>query len=149
MQTPFRRPLLTGLILATTAAWAADSPVKGGTLIYLEQQAHTNLYPPAGGFYPNGGILNQITDKLTWQNPKTLQVEPWVAESWTTNADKTEYPFKLRPGLTFSHGPPLDANAVAKNFDTYGAGKKAQRPAVSEVVKHHDQIGRAAGRGRV
>src|SRR3989442_5511485 len=40
-------------------------PVKGGTLIYLEQQSHTNLYPPAGGFYPNGGVLNQITDKLT------------------------------------------------------------------------------------
>jgi ABC-type transport system substrate-binding protein len=97
MQTPFRLPLLTALILATTAAWAADAPVKGGTLIYLEQQAHTNLYPPAGGFYPNGGILNQITDKLTWQNPKTLQVEPWVAESWTTNADKTEYTFKIRP----------------------------------------------------
>ncbi|BCQ47652.1 hypothetical protein ERHA55_51790 (plasmid) [Erwinia rhapontici] len=37
--------------------------------MYLEQQAHTNLYPPAGGFYPNGGILNQITDKLTWQKP--------------------------------------------------------------------------------
>ena len=49
MQTPFRLPLLTALILATTTAWAADAPVKGGTLIYLEQQAHTNLYPPAGG----------------------------------------------------------------------------------------------------
>lgn len=74
MQTPFCLPLLTALILATTAAYAADTPVKGGTLVYLEQQAHTNLYPPAGGFYPNGGILNQITDKLTWQNPKTLEV---------------------------------------------------------------------------
>ena len=36
------------------SVWAADTPVKGGTLIYLEQQPHTNLYPPAGGFYPNG-----------------------------------------------------------------------------------------------
>ena len=27
---------------------------KRQTLIYLEQQPHTNLYPPAGGFYPNG-----------------------------------------------------------------------------------------------
>ena len=47
----------------------AGAPVKGGTLIYLEAQPHTNLYPPAGRFYPNGGILNQITDKLTYQNP--------------------------------------------------------------------------------
>lgn len=139
MQTPFRLPLLTALILTTTAAWSADVPVKGGTLIYLEQQAHTNLYPPAGGFYPNGGILNQITDKLTWQNPKTLQVEPWVAESWTTNADKTEYTFKIRPGITFSDGTPLDASAVAKNFDTYGLGNKAQRLPVSEVINNYDR----------
>lgn len=139
MQTPFRLPLLTALILASTAAWSAESPVKGGTLIYLEQQAHTNLYPPAGGFYPNGGILNQITDKLTWQNPKTLQVEPWVAESWTTNADNTEYTFKIRPGITFSDGTPLDASAVAKNFDTYGLGNKAQRLPVSEVINNYDR----------
>ncbi|MFT4272482.1 MAG: TIGR04028 family ABC transporter substrate-binding protein [Pantoea sp.] len=126
--------LLTGIF----SAQAADTPVKGGTLIYLEQQPHTNLYPPAGGFYPNGGILNQITDKLTWQNPKTLQVEPWIAESWSSNADKTEYTFKIRPGVTFSDGTPLDANAVAKNFDTYGLGNKAQRLPVSEVINNYD-----------
>jgi peptide/nickel transport system substrate-binding protein len=126
--------LLTGIF----SAHAADTPVKGGTLVYLEQQPHTNLYPPAGGFYPNGGILNQITDKLTWQNPKTLQVEPWVAESWSSNADKTEYTFKIRPGVTFSDGTPLDANAVAKNFDTYGLGNKALRLPVSEVINNYD-----------
>ncbi|MCQ8230083.1 MULTISPECIES: TIGR04028 family ABC transporter substrate-binding protein [Pantoea] len=127
--------LLSGIF----SAHAADTPVKGGTLVYLEQQAHTNLYPPAGGFYPNGGILNQITDKLTWQNPKTLQVEPWIAESWSSNADKTEYTFKIRPGVTFSDGTPLDANAVAKNFDTYGLGNKAQRLPVSEVINNYDR----------
>lgn len=125
-------------LLATGQAFAADTPVKGGTLIYLEQQAHTNLYPPAGGFYPNGGLLNQITDKLTWQNPSTLQVEPWIAESWSTNADKTEYTFKIRPGVTFSDGTPLDANAVAKNFDVYGLGDKAHRLPVSEVINNYD-----------
>src|SRR4051794_38234472 len=50
--------------LAASSLAADEMPVTGGTLIYLEQQAHTNLYPPAGGFYPNGGILNQITYKL-------------------------------------------------------------------------------------
>lgn len=134
--------LLTTLALAglSTATFAAQStPKTGGTLIYLEQQAHTNLYPPAGGFYPNGGILNQITDKLTWQNPKTLQVEPWIAESWTINPDYTEYTFKLRPGVTFSDGTPLDANAVAKNFDTYGLGNKALNQPVSEVINNYQR----------
>ncbi|WP_413503048.1 TIGR04028 family ABC transporter substrate-binding protein [Serratia proteamaculans] len=133
--------LTSGITVALGLA-AAMSPalasVQGGTLIYLEQQAHTNLYPPSGGFYPNGGILNQITDKLTYQNPQTLEIEPWIAESWSSNADKTEYTFKLRPGVTFSDGTPLDANAVAKNFDTYGLGNKEKRLPVSEVINNYD-----------
>ncbi len=116
-----------------------SAPVKGGTLIYLEQQAHTNLYPPAGGFYPNGGILNQITDKLTYQNPKTLEIEPWIAESWTINADATEYTFKIRPGVTFSDGTLLDAAAVAKNYDVFGLGNKALKQPVSEVINNYER----------
>nr|WP_240343359.1 TIGR04028 family ABC transporter substrate-binding protein [Pectobacterium brasiliense] len=122
---------------ALSAQAANDTPKIGGTLIYLEQQAHTNLYTPAGGFYPNGGILNQITDKLTYQNPETLEVEPWIAESWTVNADNTEYTFKIRPGVSFSDGTPLDANAVAKNFDTYGLGNTALNQPVSEVINNY------------
>ena len=38
------------LSVAPGGAALAQAPVKGGTLIYLEQQPHTNLYPPAGGF---------------------------------------------------------------------------------------------------
>ncbi|MVA25085.1 TIGR04028 family ABC transporter substrate-binding protein [Agrobacterium vitis] len=139
-----RRTFL-GLSLALAASvsllavsHASDTPVKGGTLVYLEQQAHTNLYPPAGGFYPNSGILNQITDKLTYQNPKTLEIEPWIAESWTVNADNTEYTFKIRPGVTFSDGSPVDANAVAKNFDRFGLGDKSLKQPVSEVVNNYD-----------
>lgn len=128
----------TGLALSDAQAQAAD-PVKGGTLIYLEQQAHTNLYPPAGGFYPNGGILNQITDKQTYQNPKTLEIEPWIAESWTVNANATEYTFKIRPGVTFSDGSPLDAAAVAKNYDVFGLGNKALKQPVSEVINNYER----------
>lgn len=129
----------TGLMLPGARAEGGTAPVKGGTLIYLEQQAHTNLYPPAGGFYPNGGILNQITDKLTYQNPKTLEIEPWIAESWTVNADATEYTFKIRPGVTFSDGTPLDASAVARNYDVFGLGNKALRQPVSEVINNYER----------
>ena len=124
-----------------TAGAAADpsAPASGGTLVYLEQQAHTNLYPPAGGFYPNGGILNQITDKLTYQDPRTLKVEPWIAESWVVNDTATEYTFKLREGVTFSDGTPLDAAAVAKNYDTFGKGNKELKLPVSEVINNYDR----------
>ena len=139
MPTTRRQLLATPALLAFAAADAAaqGAPVRGGTLIYLEQQTYTTLYPPAGGFYPNGGVLNQITDKLTYQNPRTLEVEPWIAEGWTVNADATEYVFRLRQGVTFSDGSPLDAAAVAKNFDTYGLGNKELRQPVSEVITNY------------
>ncbi len=144
MTTKLKRLALTlatlsasGFFLSGAFAQGAGDPIKGGTLIYLEQQAHTNLYPPAGGFYPNGGILNQITDKLTYQNPKTLEIEPWIAKSWTVNADATEYTFKIRPGVTFSDGTPLDAAAVARNYDVFGLGNKELKQPVSEVINNY------------
>ncbi len=139
-----RRIVLAGLVvgigLASAPGWAqSPTPKAGGTLVYLEQQAHTNLYPPAGGFYPNGGILNQITDKLTYQNPQTLAIEPWIAEAWAVNEDKTEYVFKIRKGVTFSDGTPLDAAAVAKNYDAFGRGNKELKLPVSEVINNYER----------
>jgi len=141
----FRKRVRTAAALAAVLALsvsvpvlAQDAPVQGGTLIYLEQQAHTNLYPPSGGFYPNGGVLNQITDKLTYQNPETLEIEPWIAESWEVNADATEYTFKLRSGVTFSDGTPVDAATVALNYDIFGLGKPNLKYPVSEVINNYD-----------
>ena len=52
-QVTFKAATFIGaLSLLTSAAFAEDAakPVQE-TLVYLEQQSHTNLYPPAGGFY--------------------------------------------------------------------------------------------------
>ncbi|WP_240471609.1 TIGR04028 family ABC transporter substrate-binding protein [Neomegalonema perideroedes] len=134
----FAAASLSAALLASTAL-LAETPKQGGILVYLEQQPHTVLYPPAGGFYPNGGILNQITDKLTYQNPETLEIEPWIAESWEVNEDATQYAFKLRPGVTFSDGSPLDAAAVVANFDAFGLGDQARNFPVSEVVNNYER----------
>jgi peptide/nickel transport system substrate-binding protein len=138
-RSAFAATALFALAMTAGQGAHAQEPKKGGTLVYLEQQAHTSLYPPAGGFYPNGGILNQITDKLTYQNPETLEIEPWIAKSWEINADATQYTFHLRQGVTFSDGTALDAAAVAKNFDRFGLGNKELKHSVSEVVNNYDR----------
>jgi peptide/nickel transport system substrate-binding protein len=139
-----RRALLAlgaafALPLGSSSAFAAEEPVPGGVLIYLDQQAHTVLYPPVGGFYPNSGVLNQITDKLTYQNPETLEIEPWIAESWEVSPDFKQYTFRIRPGVTFSDGTPLDAAAVAANFDSFGLGNPDLNFRPSEVVNNYDR----------
>src|SRR5690606_7915838 len=41
--------------------------------------------------------------------------------------------------VTFSDGTPLDAAAVARNFDTYGLGNKALKLPVSEVINNYER----------
>lgn len=89
--------------------------------------------------YPNSGVLNQITDKLTYQNPETLEIEPWIAESWEVSPDFTQYTFRIRPDVTFSDGTALDAAAVAANFDSFGLGDPDLNFRPSEVVNKYDR----------
>lgn len=42
---------------------------------------------------------------------------PWVAESWETAADGLKTTFKIRQGITFHDGSPLNAEAVKWFFD--------------------------------
>jgi len=116
---------------------AAGDPVEGGELLYLEYQPYTTLYPPQSGFYPNGALIANITDRLVYQDPETLEFSPWIATDWTVNTDATEYTFNLRDGVTFSDGSPLDAEVVAKNFDTYGLGDAEAGFPVSEQINNY------------
>lgn len=117
---------------------AESEPVAGGSLVYLEHQPHDTLYPPAAGFYPNGGIVNNITDRLVYQNPETLEFEPWIATDWEINDDATEYTFTIRDDVTFSDGSPLTAEVVAANFDLYGLGDSDRALTVSEAVNNYE-----------
>ena len=134
--------LLAGVILAGCSAATADtqSGTAGGSLTYLEHQTFNTLYAPDGGFYPNGGVINNVTDRLLYQNPETLELEPWIAtELPEVNDDATEYTFKLREGVTYSDGTPLDAENVVKNFDLYGKGDPDRKLNVSEAINNYDR----------
>lgn len=130
---------MSGCAASAGAEDRGDSSGGGDTLTYLEPQTWNTLYPPAGGFYPNGGVLNQITDRLLYQNPVTLELEPWIAaELPEVNADVTEYIFTLREGVTYSDGTPLDAENVVKNFDLYGLGDTDRALPKSEAINNYD-----------
>ncbi len=114
------------------------TPVQGGVLKYFEPQTWTLLYPPSVGFYPNGGIMNNISARLLWQDPETLELHPWLAtELPQVNADATEYTFTIRNGVTYSDGTPLTPENVAKNFDLFGRGDEARTLPVSEQISNY------------
>lgn len=102
---------------ATGGGADAGAPQPGGTLRFAvgsdagcvdPQQVASNdtIYP-----------VRQLVDSLTDQDPQTGDIKPWLATSWTPNADASAWTFTLRDGVTFSDGTKLDANAVKANFD--------------------------------
>lgn len=115
----------------------AGTPVTGGTLTFLESQVPTCLYAGGGGFYPNATLINQLGDKLTYQDPETREITPWLATAWEINEDATEYTFTLRDDVTFSDGTPLTAEVVALNFDHFGLGDEALGLAKQEFISNY------------
>lgn len=126
--------------LALTGCSAAERPDgEDNVLTYLEPQFFRTLYPPAAGFYPNGGVVNQLTDRLLYQDPETLELSPWIAtEMPKVNADATEYTFNIRTDVTYSDGSPLTAENVVANFDLFGRGDKSRTLTSSEQIANYD-----------
>lgn len=55
-------------------------------------------------------------DNLGVRNPETLQIEPWLAESWEI-LEPTVWQMKLKSGITFHNGDPFTAETVKWNWD--------------------------------
>ncbi|WP_448855594.1 TIGR04028 family ABC transporter substrate-binding protein [Corynebacterium camporealensis] len=126
------------LLAGCSAAVRADG--EENVLTYLEPQFFRTLYPPAAGFYPNGGVVNQITDRLLYQDPETLELSPWIAtELPEINDDATEYTFNIRTDVTYSDGSPLTAENVVANFDLYGLGDEERTLTVSEQIANYER----------
>ncbi|MFT3943780.1 MAG: TIGR04028 family ABC transporter substrate-binding protein [Ancrocorticia sp.] len=135
---------IAALAMALTACSSGDSGASaqaatGGELIYLEHQTFDSLYPPSAGFYPNGGVVNNITDRLLHQNPDTLELEPWIATGFEVNDDATEYTFTLRDDVTYSDGSKLDAENVVANIDLFGKGDPERKLTVSEAINNYER----------
>jgi len=70
------------------------------------------------------GLLGSTGEFLSFSNEQ-LELEPRLAESWTPNADGTEWTFKIRQGVTFHSGATLTANDVKTTFETLVNPKNA------------------------
>ncbi|WKD60581.1 Glutathione-binding protein GsiB precursor [Corynebacterium ciconiae DSM 44920] len=130
------------MLAGCTAPLQADPEDRAAAqeLTYADSAPWTSLYPPTSGFYPNGGIVGNITDRLLWQDPDTLELHPWIAtELPEVNEDATEYTFHLREGVTYSDGSALDAANVVANFDLFGLGDPERTLPPSEQINNYER----------
>src|SRR5215510_9037382 len=62
-------------------------------------------------------VTAQLFETLVATPDDSTEVVPGLAESWTTSADGLAWTFKLRRGVRFHDGTPLDAAAVKFTYD--------------------------------
>ncbi|MET0287138.1 MAG: ABC transporter substrate-binding protein [Polyangiales bacterium] len=103
-------------------ASGGSEPRRGGRLkVAFDGAAITtfNFDPHNSGFAPHNRVMRSLYDNLTYLRADQ-SVAPWLAESWEISPDRTEYTFKLRAGVKFHDGSPLDAEALKANFERVG-----------------------------
>lgn len=103
---------------STSTSADAGEPQSGGTLRYGLSGAPTCSDPAQSGTNQTIYVIRQIVDSLTDQDPQTGEITPWLADSWDVSSDASSFTFKLKDGVTFSDGTPVNAEVVKANFDS-------------------------------
>lgn len=75
------------------------------------------LDPAAASDTESMQVLMQVFDQLVRYREGGKMVEPGLARSWTVSADGKRWTFKLRRGVRFHDGTPMDADAVVFSFE--------------------------------
>ncbi len=106
---------------------APDSaaPSAGGEKVlkdgYVLGAGNPPHFDPALNFTVEGAqIITQVWDGLTefdFTDPKNPELKPQVAESWTPNADASEFVFKIRKDQVFSNGNPVLPSSFAYGWN--------------------------------
>lgn len=107
--------ILCSLGMAAKAS-AAETPVKGGTLIYATDREPTCLDPHVDGDMPQVFVAQQFLDSLVSMDDKGA-IHPWLAKSWDVSADGKTYTFHLRDDVKFTNGEKFTSQAVKANLD--------------------------------
>lgn len=102
--------------IASAARAAAQAGAKGGSLVIGRADDAQSLDPIRAGSFASGDTMALIYDTLTALDMDGTVV-PNLAESWQIAPDGKAYTFKLRDGIAFHDGTPLDAAAVKAHFD--------------------------------
>ncbi|MCC4908136.1 ABC transporter substrate-binding protein [Microbacterium sp. cx-59] len=116
---------LTACSGSAAARPAADAQlVKGGTIVYAHQQEPSCIF---GGWIEQAYISYQVLDSLFSLDADGNAV-PWLGESWEVSDDGLTYTIALKKGVSFTDGTPVNAEAVAYNFDYWvGGGNSTAR----------------------
>lgn len=108
---------------STTAS--AGKPKPGGNLTFLIQAFPAGWVSSTSSFSSyEGNLWRAVADNLVYVS-STGKVSPWLLTSWQTEDSAKKFILHIKPGITFSDGEPLNAQAVIDNLNIWARGDKA------------------------
>ena len=116
---------MTGTTATTGASTSsAATSQSGGTLVLEEVCCIDSLDPAVVTSSEGGEAVQAVYQGLLTYAPNSTQVVPLLAESYNVTSDGLTYTFKLRQGIAFSNGDPL--NSYVFWYSIYRAAIMAQ-----------------------
>ncbi len=122
-------------VLTHTASLAALASLPVGALAQGRKDSIVMamaLEPP--GLDPTAGAASAIAEITLYNIYETLtkvnpdgSVSPLLAEGWEISPDLRTYTFRLRKGVKFSNGEPMNARTVKFAFDRAGGEKSTNK----------------------
>ncbi|WP_424138496.1 ABC transporter substrate-binding protein [Roseomonas chloroacetimidivorans] len=123
------------LTMALMAGWAASVSAQGTLRVGINEDPDA-LDPVTNRLASGRQPLTAICDKL-FDVDTNLQVVPQLAKSYEIAPDGMSVTLRLRPGVTFHDGEPMDAEAVRftfeRNMTTAGSLRRSELTAVERV----------------
>jgi len=93
-----------------------SSSAHSNTLVFSRGSDAQKLDPADVDDGESVKTLNQICEGLLRFKSGTLELEPWLAESYSLSDDGLKITFKIREGIIFHDGTPVTAEAAAFSF---------------------------------
>jgi peptide/nickel transport system substrate-binding protein len=119
---------LRSIAAAVTAVLALThtAPSNCQTLRIGLQEDPDRLDPAQGGTFVGRIVFAALCDKLL-DIDASLNYRPQLATAWTWSGESKVLTLKLRPGVVFHDGTPLDSQAVKVNLDRYRTADYSRR----------------------
>src|SRR3989441_248380 len=109
-----------GLLIVGLVATGRGGPTEAQaqkTLVIAIGADQTGMDPQTVQNNESGFVMSTIFDSLVNYRPGSSEVGPGLAESWTVSPDGKVFTFKLRHGVKFHDGTPMNARTVAEDVD--------------------------------